>query len=275
MGDRRFFLAALQPRLVFGDPAACAYALSASVEAANGSGRVDVVVLPEVFDGRSDGGDAAPARASLRALARRFDVHVVGGSCLVREADGRQFNRCYVVRRDGSELGAYDKRVLFSSEARIRQAGQGAGVFELDGLRVGVLICADLWHPELGRELVDRVDVLAVAVKSSVPSESHVAYARRLWQAMALTRAAENGYAVVVSDWPAARHESQRDAARHVHYTSGATCIVDPSHRPDVERIQQVVADAGPGSLRAEVDLDALRRFREYRRSVGLLPPGG
>ena len=91
-----------------------------------------------------------------------------------------------------------------------------------------------------------------------------------------MTRAMENGFAVVTADWPEARHEWQKTVdgvtTRQTHYTSGATSIVDPSHRPDIDRVRRVIDDGNKGVLRAEVDLEALRAFRDYRQDVGLLP---
>ncbi len=271
-------IAALQPDLHLGQVMPNLHLLRSMVDRAVAEAPLDIVILPEIFDGSYDSTDGAGVRRFLETLARACDVHVIGGSCLITQPDGRRFNACHVVRRGGEEIGRYDKRVLFSTEADGREPGPGPGVFDLDGIRVGVLICADLWHPELAREVHDRIDLLAVPAKTTVPTENYQPYARTMWHAMALTRAMENGVAVAVSDWPESRQDTQRlvggARTRQTYYTSGATCIADPSHRPDVNRIQRTMARGEPGVLRADIDISALEAYREYRRSVGLLPAG-
>ncbi len=270
-------VAVLQPDLRFGHSMPNLHLLRQTIDRLVGEAALDLVVLPEIFSGDPDSADGSVARQFLQTLARACDVNVIGGSVLLREANSQQYNTCFAVHRGGELAGRYDKRILFSSEAEIRSSGDGPLIVEFEGFRVGVLICADLWHPELARELCGKIDVLAVVVKSSVPTHEHKEYARQNWHAMALTRAMENGFAVLVSDWPDARHDHERTfkdgvRTRHTHYTSGASCIVDPSHRPDMPRIQRMFLKGQPGVLRADLNLDALKKFRAYRTSVGLLP---
>ena len=278
-GNDPIRIAALQPNLTLGQAGSNLALIRRTVEGLVAERALDLVVLPEVFDGEPKAADGSEVRRFLRKLAGDCDINVVGGSCSLVQDDGRRFNTCFVVDRNGREVGRYDKRVLFSREADHRQPGGSVGVFEFDSMRVGVLICADLWHPELARELRDRIDVLAVPVKSGVSSTDQIAYARSIWHALALTRALENGFVVAVSDWAGGRHDpvcvGDDAEIRETHYTSGVACIVDPSHRPDIERIQRTIANGEQGSVRADIDPSALAAYREYRRSVGLLPVGG
>jgi len=128
----------------------------------------------------------------------------------------------------------------------------------------------------MARELLDRVDILCVPARTTVPSERYTQYARTLWWSLALTRAMENAVPVVVSDWAEGRHDSKRlvegTLVHDVHYTSGGGTICDPAGRPDIARIQRTLARGAPGLLTASIDLDAVADFRKYRRSVGLLP---
>ena len=139
-----------------------------------------------------------------------------------------------------------------------------------------MLICADLWDPLYTRQLVGKADLLCVPAKTTVPSETHTDYARQLWWNLALTRAMENGLPIVVSDWSLMRHEAAAlvdgTKVRSVHYTSGAASITDPGKRPDFDTLQMKMGARQAGILSATIDLDAVARFRDYRRSVGLLP---
>ena len=283
---RRLLVAALQPALKPQAAAANMILIRRVVEESVTLAPLDVVVLPEIFDGCSQpppGEDrSADARAFLGNLARACRVNVIGGSVDYPQPQGPSRNSCFVVDRQGNEVGRYDKRVLFSHEADRRSPGDGPGIFELDGVRVGVLICGDLWWPEPTRDLLDVVDLLCVATKTTVPSDRHVKYARTLWHNLALTRAMENGLVVAVSDWAAGRHDETFAASdtgpqaspgvRRTYYTCGAATVCDPGCRPDIERIQQVMGPKRSGAVRTELDLDALAAYRKYRRAVGLLP---
>jgi len=276
--SRRFRLACLQPQLRFGDPAGNRRTIHKMMATLHDDARPDMVVLPEIFEGRANPSREAAMHDYLAKLAADHSTHLIGGSFLLVDDAGNSFNSCLGFDRSGKWIGRYDKRVLFASEARRCSRGRSMGVFELEGIRVGVLICADMWHPELAREMIDHVDMLAVPVCSGVSTANHAEYAREVWRAMAMTRAMENGLVVAVSDWAPAHHESSRIVdgvqIRESHYTSGATCIIDPSGRPDLKRVERQMADDTPGVVYADVDLLALETYRSYRRRVGLLPGG-
>jgi|GEM_PF-507625 len=274
-------VATLQPELRQDAVSNNVHRIRLEVESLRSAGPLDLVLLPEYFDGRTgldvepDVGCGQDAERFLQTLARTCNVHVIGGSVVV--PDGEQtVNRCYVVERGGRIVGHYDKRQLFSTELDCRKAGGGVGVFTLGAARVGVLICADLWWPELVRELVGRVDLICVPARTGVRSREHAEYARALWGSLALTRAMENGVVVLVSDWAGSTQDDRvaggDGPSRWKHATAGAATICDPSHRPDMTRIQRNLPTSRPGALRAEIDLVALEKYRDYRRSVGLLP---
>ncbi len=288
---------------------------------------LNVVVLPEMWPGLPHQYEvekrSTEASQFLQTLAKACDVNVIGGSFERNTPNGRMQNVCLIVDRQGRTVGEYTKRILFSREQDLHQPGRTVGVFELDGFRIGVLICADLWKPELTGELIDQVDVVCVPAKTAVPSDNHVEYARTLWHGLALIRATESGLPVVVSDWAGGRHAPtdvdmsvgsvhapgmdydrgilhQRHADRSVaptaagpttptatahssatpslgagvHFTAGAATICNPAHRPDIKKLQQVLSRGQAGYLYEEIDLDAVKKYRDYRRTVGLLPPG-
>ena len=252
------------------------------VEGLRGENPFDLLVLPECFNGMFDDEAKAVSRRAgrfLSELSRKLGVCIVGGSVERRAADGSVFNTSLVFDEGGSEVGRYDKRILFGQESRRRQAGKGPpGVFELRGWRVAVLICADFWPPELARQTCVAADLLCVPAETVVPTREHVVYARTVWFQMALVRAIEHAVPVAVSDWAETELRPGQsplvaDARRH-HYTSGGSSIVDPSVRPDLGRMQHTLSDGGQGELVAALDLERVREFRAYRRSVGLLPAG-
>ena len=220
---QRLHIAALQPPLRWRQPMPNMITLRKMAEELPSG--VDVVVLPEMWTGMTDDHDVAvqagQAAQFLQTLAKACGVIVVGGSFQRPAASGRPHtgvfhtgafhtgvlhNVCLIVDRRGEIVGEYVKGTLFSHERDTHEPGSEPGVFEVDGFRIGVQICADLWWPERTRQLIDRVDVLCVPAKTAVPSDNHVVYARTLWHALELTRAAESGLPVIVSDWAAGRH---------------------------------------------------------------------
>lgn len=201
--SQRLRVVALQPQLRQQQPMANMFDLRKLVEGL--AGATDLVVLPEGWSGLGPGAwndkESDQALKFLQNLARSSRIHVVGGT-IVR--NGRIV--APVIAPDGACLGEYAKCVLFGSEQDSFEAGNERGIFEINGWRVGILICADLWSPGHARALRAEVDLLCVPAKTAVPSDQHVGYARELWHCLALTRAMENGFAIVVSDWAAGRH---------------------------------------------------------------------
>jgi len=67
-----------------------------------------------------------------------------------RRIDGRLFNAAWVLR-DGRVAGVYHKHHLPNQgvfdERRYFSSGEAAFVFEQCGVRIGLSICEDLWHP--------------------------------------------------------------------------------------------------------------------------------
>jgi apolipoprotein N-acyltransferase len=135
----------------------------------------ELVVWPETavpfyFQARS------PGRDRILEFASKSGADVLFGAPAFAHTDGQVhlFNRAYLVRRDGSVAGHYDKlqlvpfgeyvpfqSVLFFVEAVVEGVGhfapgEEATVFSLPRGRFGVLICYEGIFPGLSRELVDR-----------------------------------------------------------------------------------------------------------------------
>lgn len=269
MATESLLVCAIQPVITWDQPDRT-FASVAALLAEAAAEPLDLAVLPEHFNATpASDGDVAPwqaAQAFASDLARRHRVNLVAGS--VERWDPTvqaRVNTTVVYGRDGCELGRYDKRRLFGFEKRRNvQPGNGALVVDVAGARLGVLICSDLWHPELARPLAAQADLLCVPAQTTIRPESEPAYARMLWHTLAMTRAQENVVAVVVSDQAATSQAPYR--------CGGVSSITDPSAEPALASIQQVIADGRDGYLLARLDMDRLARFRAYRRENGLLP---
>ncbi len=240
-------VAILQPALRWGQTMANMMLLRKTVEALPAS--VDLIVLPEGWQGlpaeeASDGAEHDKAMQFLSTLARVRQATLVGGT-VHRRADGGRFeNVCYVLGPDGERQDEYVKQRLFAGEQDTHQAGAATSVFEINGVRVSVLICADVWHAPTVADLRGRIDVLCVPIKTGVPSDRHVDYARALWHGLALTRAMENGFATAVSDWSSARH-----ALRDIDVSVGS--VHAPGMTYSLGRLQGKRHDSAPVSSTA------------------------
>ena len=264
-------LCTVQPAIIWNQPEETFAHIAALLAEAAGRTQLDVVVLPEHFNAAEETeGDSAQwhaAQVFAADLARRHAVNLVAGSVERWDSNlGARVNTAVVYDRTGQELGRYDKRRLFGFERRRNvQPGEHALVVSLEGVPCGVLICADLWFPEQVRELAATVDLLCVPAQTTIRAESQPAYARMLWQTLAMTRAQENVLAVAVSDQAASSQAPFR--------CGGVASITDPSAEPDPAAMQRTLKDGAAGYLIATIDVARLRRFRAYRRENGLLPP--
>ncbi|MGH3449446.1 MAG: nitrilase-related carbon-nitrogen hydrolase, partial [Haloechinothrix sp.] len=106
--------------------------------------------------------DGGPALTALSATAARLGLTVVAG---FPERDGdRMYNAAAVFGPGGELAGVYRKLHLFAGEAGVFEPGdRGLPVFDVDGLRIGVLICFDLRFPEAVRIMaMQQADLVAV-----------------------------------------------------------------------------------------------------------------
>ena len=274
MAASTFTVCTIQPAITWQEPARTFDSIADLVARAAAAAPLDMAVLPEHFDAVMPAdGDEGPwmaAQAFAADLARSHRINLVAGSVERWEpTTGGRLNTAVVYDRQGNELGRYDKRRLFGFERRRNVSpGRSSLTLEVDGVRLGVLICSDLWHPELSRQLAGQATLLCVPAQTTIRPESDPAYARMLWHTLAMTRAQENVMAVVVSDQAASSHAPFR--------CGGVSSITDPGAQPVLSEIQQVVTDGGAGYLLARLDMARLARFRSYRQENGLLPdPAG
>eukprot|EP01036_Dinobryon_divergens_P049963 gene49962-66923_t len=131
----------------------------------------DLFLRPSFIDACDDA-----LKTVARELAGLKGMHVVvghpeGGGLRTRSvAVTRRHNRASVLT-EGQVVATYDKRELPNyqvfDERRYFTPGQGAGVFEVAGVKVGLLICEDAWFEEPARVArAAGAEVLAVLNES-------------------------------------------------------------------------------------------------------------
>jgi N-carbamoylputrescine amidase len=90
-----------------------------------------------------------------------------------RAADGagvsRLYNSVFVLRPEGGEPVSYRKIKVTGGHESWSSPGEGAVTVDCSGVRVGLLVCADAWFPEVTWELKRRGAQLLVAPSAWPP----------------------------------------------------------------------------------------------------------
>ena len=99
----------------------------------------------------------------IRRTVKRANCTVMSGLMTI-DGNGVLRNQLVVFTADGREFAPYTKVHLVEPEiAKGIVAGEGAEVFELDGIRYGAAICFDYYFPELFVDYAKkRIDVMIV-----------------------------------------------------------------------------------------------------------------
>ncbi len=140
----------------------------------------------------------------LAALAADHGVVIVAG-LVERAGDGRRVRNTLVAVRGDGVLATYRKQHLYDAfgqtESDWIEAGElgGAAVFDVAGIRFGLMTCYDLRFPEVARTLMDAgADALVVPAEwVRGPLKEHH------WTTLLAARAIENTAYVVAADHPA------------------------------------------------------------------------
>jgi predicted amidohydrolase len=110
-----------------------------------------------------------PITRGLGDMARKYGLYIVAGT---PEREGHLlYNTAVLLGPDGSLIGKYHKMVLTGGEARDGVTpGDGYPVFETRFGKVGMMICYDLFFPEVARQLAIRgADIVAVPIWGGDP----------------------------------------------------------------------------------------------------------
>ena len=217
-------------------------------EAIMATGRPEESLAPfaEPLDG--------PFVNELQRLAIQHRLAIVAG-VFEPAVSGRVYNTVVVVRSDGELIGSYRKIHLYDAfghrESDRIAAGDGKTlVFELGGLRLGVMTCYELRFPELARRLVEQgaeVLLLPAAWVRGPLKEMH-------WDSLARARAIENTVYVAAAGQVSATYV-------------GLSALYDPMGVPIVS------AGDSEGIVVAEARRDRLEEVRRLNPSLSLRRP--
>jgi len=145
----------------------------------------DLVLFPELFLAGYNAQDAhhevaldldGPAIDEIQAKAREHDTTILVGSPRDSEIRGVTHNSAFLVTPDSAH--AYDKVHLPTfnvfEEGLYFGPGNEGLLVEVDGVKIGVAICYDLFFPEITKDLALRgADVIATISASPVTSQEY------------------------------------------------------------------------------------------------------
>lgn len=126
---------------------------------------LDLLVLPELFstgyfydtrEEREKLAENIPEGATTQRLleiAKNTNTYIVGA---ILEKEERNLYITAIVASPEGFVGKYRKRNLTSDEKKIYKRGNDSFVFEVKGVKVGIIICFEAWIPESVRELTIR-----------------------------------------------------------------------------------------------------------------------
>jgi len=220
--------------------------------------RPDFVCLPEYFfvgrKMRDFGQSAMEIKKNLRyleALSDALSTCLIGGS--VVEAEGDAFyNSSYVYNR-GERMGRYRKLNPVAGELdRGILPGDKALTLEIDGIKIGLLICADALNPDIfGIMREKEVDIIFIPTTSPFrPGEGSLAKQKRDFE-IYLTGARRAGAYVV---------KTCAVGELFGKPLQGRSLMVSPW---EIIRRVDIRAESTACVLSAVLDIEELRDFRQ------------
>lgn len=213
----------------------------------------DILVLPEMWttaytlpelESLADV-DGEPTTPFLQELAKELNVHIVGGS-FANQKNGEIYNSSVVVDRNGEIVHRYDKihLVPMLDEPKYLAGGkEKVTVFELDGVKMGLIICYDLRFPELARSLaLQGAQILYVVAEWPTPRLEH-------WKALQTARAIENQFFVV---------SCNRVGSYNGEDFPGTSMVIDPWGKP-----LEIAGETEEETIVSTVSLDIVPKVRK------------
>lgn len=216
------------------------------IQAAAASG-AELVLFPEGFPGPLKITSEYDAAGPIAEAARQGGIAVCW-SRVERAGDGSWQKVAHITSSEGTDLLRYERAHPATGDVHPTLSGthlspgDGIGITEVDGVRVGVLICSELWVPEVAR-------MLAVAGTELILAPAGGGFHRVApnWQMVTRVRAIENQCYVAMT--------------QHLFGgENGAALIAGP------EQLEAELSE--PGMMVADLDLERVRWLRRTDDSM-------
>jgi N-carbamoylputrescine amidase len=196
-----------------------------------------------------------PTTETFAFEARTHGVNVIATA--FEEHEGRYYNTSMLISSEGQLIGKYRKTHIPASTSPLINAdekyyfrpGDSLPVFEMDGLKVGMLICFDRTFPEAFRTLaIKGAEIVFVPVCSwGIRGDA--------FQSELQTRAIENQIFVVAVNKAGFEQVEGEDGGRE-HF--GRSCIISP-----MGEIEAAIGQEPWGIVAAEIDMEKRSVMKE------------
>ncbi|WP_313017579.1 carbon-nitrogen family hydrolase [Macrococcoides bohemicum] len=210
----------------------------------------EIAVLPEMWNTSytleelvhitSDNGQREIEK--LSELAKQYQINIVGGSIAVRVED-KIYNRAIVINKKGELIHQYDKLHLVPmlDEPNYLTQGNNISIFEIDNVKMGVIICYDLRFPEISRKLaLEGIEVLFVVAEWPIERISQ-------FEKLLYARAIENQVYVIASNSIGKCNNT---------VFGGKSMVINPLGEATTKII------LGEGTIQATVNIEEIRNIR-------------
>ncbi|MCH4985354.1 carbon-nitrogen family hydrolase [Macrococcoides goetzii] len=211
---------------------------------------VDIAVLPEMWNTSytleelinitSEAGQREIEK--LSELAKQYQINIVGGSIAVRVED-KIYNRAIVINKNGEHIHQYDKLHLVPmlDEPNYLTQGNNISIFEIDNVKMGVIICYDLRFPEISRKLaLEGIEVLFVVAEWPIERISQ-------FEKLLYARAIENQVYVIASNSIGKCDDT---------VFGGKSMVINPLGEATTKII------LGEGTIQSKINIEEIRSIR-------------
>lgn len=121
---------------------------------------------------------AGAATCQMIAISKEYDCTIIFG---IAEKENEKIYNTAVIVSKGKYIGKYRKIHLSDFEKKLFERGNENQIFELDGLKIGVQICFDLWFPEISREQIRMgADMLCVLANFGAETTCRISAVRAI-----------------------------------------------------------------------------------------------
>ncbi len=206
----------------------------------------DIVCLPENWFGVEPLKEKEVEKilSDFQKIASDKNITLLTGAGYMRYGE-EILDSGFVIDKDGNVLGRADK--LFPSEAvgetEFLKDGNRSIVFDVDGIKIGVVVCVDAAYPEISRRLASRGAQL-IFNPSNIPKNR-----MNMWRSIGITRAVENGVFFAFVNNTSTNYPDGREVVGHSFISS-----------PDGEVSGE--ADESEQVLTVEVDLEKINDLK-------------
>lgn len=240
-------LAVAQPPARAGEPEETRLADALAAIAGAGAAGAELLLFPESYPGPIRSGSTMECSAEIGTAAAEAGVGVCWGRVELGD-DGVHRTVAYLVGSDGAVRLRYERAHPATGDVHpvlsgtAMAPGARLGFARLGDVGIGVLVCSELWIPEIARTLAVRgADVLLAPAGGSF---------RRVapnWRLLARARAVENQLHLGLTQALYGDEE-------------GSALIAGPE--------AVVVSSTGPGLVVGDCDLERARWLREHDDSM-------